>query len=309
MRVFNSDGSPLDSRFSIERYRGTQSLVLEAAWGRPARDYPHALRLLLGRLQDLGAVIADAFVDSRVSRALPSDADRRLVLRNGRSYPIRLRAVSDLEELRLAIGAAQEHVAQKPGAKGGNRNKRIRLVLAAGEEPLPSDLQGILSGGRQGSPEIEDALDASAIAAGKRPTRSGFRQSAPARRAIELRAMKLAADFLKEHGCTDICDVSSSESYDLRCRFDAEELHVEVKGTTSEGERVLLTRNEVAHAREWHPSVALVVVAGIDLAERGGVQVAVGGHARIIHPWEVLDTALEPISYECVVPPLEPDAA
>lgn len=309
MHVFDDDGSPLRSRFSVEPYEGATSLVLEAAWGRPARDYPRALRLLLGRLQDTGAVITDAIVDSRVSRELPDDDDRRLILRNGRDYPIILRSVADLDELRLAIGAAQEHVAQKPGARGGNRNKRIRLMLAAGKDPLPSDLEGFLSGGTREPPEIEDALNASAIAAGKRPSRGGFRQSPDDRRAIELRAMELAQDKLETEGCTDICDVSACESYDLRCDQRGDELHVEVKGTTSTGERILLTRNEVGHAHEWYPNVALVVVSGIQLTEREGLRVALGGRARLINPWELLDAALEPISYECVVPPgIDPEA-
>ena len=253
-------------------------------------------------------MISDASVDSRVSRELPNHADRRLILRNGRDYPIALRSVADLDELRLAIGAAQEHVAQRPGAKGGNRNKRIRLILVPGVDPLPSDLEGFLSGGATQAPEIEDTLNASAIAAGKRPSRQGFRQSAADRRAIELRAMRLARDRLEVEGCTDICDVSSSESYDLRCDRGGDELHVEVKGTTSAGERILLTRNEVGHAREWYPHVALVVVSGIELTERDGLRVAVGGRARLINPWELLETALEPISYECVVPPgIEPE--
>ena len=66
---------------------------------------------------------------------------------------------------------------------------------------------------------------------------------------------KKASEHYSDLGWS-VGDVSLSESYDLRCTRQGEELHVEVKGTTSQGERVLLTRNEVAHAREWYPGVA-----------------------------------------------------
>ena len=52
---------------------------------------------------------------------------------------------------------------------------------------------------------------------------------------------------------------------------------------------VLLTRNEVRHAREMFPKVALVVVSNVRL-ETGpdGEPIAVGGDLRIVEPWDVL---------------------
>ena len=114
--------------------------------------------------------------------------------------------------------------------------------------------------------------------------------------------MKLAQDRLGELGATDVIDTSATESYDFRCMLDGQEVHVEVKGTTSAGMRVLLTRNEVTHAREWHPNLALVVVSGIKLAAVAGSPQASGGAVLVVHPWQLLDEALEPISYEYIVP-------
>jgi Domain of unknown function (DUF3883) len=303
MHIVDDRRGILHSTFSVELFAGEQTVVLDAAWGAASRDYPTALRVLLERLQSLGAVITDAIVDSRVTRALPSHAERRLVLRNGREYPIRLTAVDDLDELRLAMGAAQEHVGQRPGAKGGNRNKRLRVMIALEDNIEAADLEGLLSGGHALAPEVEDALNASTIGAGKRAARQGFRQSAADRRAIELRAMDVAQVCLAAYGCVNITDVARSESYDFRCGLHGRELHVEVKGTTSVGDRILLTRNEVSHAREWYPDIALVVVSAIELT-KDDPPVARGGSARVIHPWE-LDSSLEPISYECVVSPRE----
>jgi hypothetical protein len=153
MRVIDQNGAVLDAEFSVESYSDTQTIVLESAGGpgsRPARDYREALGLLLIRLAAIGAILTDGAVDSRVARALPYN-QRRLVLRHGRKYPINLRSV-DLDDLRRAIGAAQEHVGQKPGATSGNRTKRIRLIIEPSSSSFPHDLETYLSTGRVDSP-------------------------------------------------------------------------------------------------------------------------------------------------------------
>ena len=108
------------------------ALIMESRSGpsgaRPSRnrDYNQALKLLLQRLGELNAVLADALIDSRLVRdmGLP-DADRRLI-----ETPIRLILEPDMEALRRRMGTAQAKIAQAPDAtKGGNATKRIRLRL------------------------------------------------------------------------------------------------------------------------------------------------------------------------------------
>jgi hypothetical protein len=53
-------------------------------------------------------------------------------------------------------------------------------------------------------------------------------------------------------------------SVDMRCIRGTAVLHVEVKGTTSLGEQIL-TRNEVTHAREQYPAIALAIVKNIEI--------------------------------------------
>lgn len=134
-------------------------------------------------------------------------------------------------------------------------------------------------------------------------TGQGRGLTAPERRAVELHAMAIARAHF---GSWDIRDVSGSESYDLLCLRGAEELRVEVKGTTGDGGSVLLTRNEVDHARDRYPHVALVVVSGIDLAGRGtGAPTASGGALRVFLPWDV-DAAggqLRAETYKLTLPP------
>jgi hypothetical protein len=132
----------LDAEFSVEEVDGTPTVVLESRSGQTRNpDYYPALSLLLTRLRAMDARIALAIVDSTVSRRLPFH-ERVLEVR-GRTYPIVLTGEADIEALRIALEAAQETVAQQPGAKGGNRHKRIRLYLDAVDS---EGLEGLLSG-------------------------------------------------------------------------------------------------------------------------------------------------------------------
>src|SRR5439155_22462295 len=111
----------------------------------------------------------------------------------------------------------------------------------------------------------------------------------PRRRAVELRAMAEATKYFNAQDWT-VRDVSSSRSYDLECIRDDEILHVEVKGTTSEGGSILLTANEVAHARNFRHTTLFVLH---DIRVEGNPPRATGGEARILDPWTIDEDQLE----------------
>lgn len=122
-------------------------------------------------------------------------------------------------------------------------------------------------------------------------------------RAIEQRAMEEAARCYRECGW-EVEDVSSRRGlgYDIRCTRNGEELHVEVKGVSTDGSEVNLTRNEVEHARE-HPRPVLFVVSGIEVSYAdGGSPVASGGTARILDPWRLGEGELTALSYSYRLP-------
>lgn len=48
----------------------------------------------------------------------------------------------------------------------------------------------------------------------------------------------------------DVTDRSSKQPFDLKCRRGSEQVLLEVKGTTTPGDEVLLTKNEVALAQD-----------------------------------------------------------
>ena len=108
-------------------------------------------------------------------------------------------------------------------------------------------------------------------------------------RAVELRAMEEATHHYESRGW-DVVDVSSQRvGYDIRCNRGNDELHVEVKGVSSDGSEVNLTRNEVQHARGYEDSV-LFVLSHVEVSyAEDGSPVASGGQARILHPWRVDD--------------------
>jgi hypothetical protein len=173
-----------------------------------------------------------------------------------------------------------------------------RVVLSDRREPLS---QQRARRWRE-PPEVATALDVVAeLAAHGAARRPGTRQSAAQRRAIEVLAVEHATAHFERQGWS-VEYVGSVASFDLDCRKDDRTLHVEVKGTTSAGDKILLTRNEVRHARETDAATALFVLRGIRLS--GGTEdpTADGGDALILHPWELREDSLEPIGYEYVIP-------
>jgi Domain of unknown function (DUF3883) len=128
--------------------------------------------------------------------------------------------------------------------------------------------------------------DAIRLAAGKKPRGQGRRLDAAERQAIELRAMAVTRLHFETEGW-DIEDVSSSRSYDFHGVRGADQLRIEVKGTTGDGTLVLLTPGEVRHARENAPEMVLSVVAGIELQRWAGELSAVGGELELVTPWDI----------------------
>ena len=140
-----------------------------------------------------------------------------------------------------------------------------------------------------------------------RATSQGYGLNAIERKAVERHAQSMAEDhFLKLK--YEVTDVSLTQPYDLHCTRGAQELHVEVKGTTGEGETVFLTRNEVQHARENAGQVALYVVSRIVLDRSGETPIASGGEVAIFHPWEIDQGTLAPLQFEYGLPPAEDSA-
>lgn len=151
------------------------------------------------------------------------------------------------------------------------------------------------------SPEHREAVAAIAQAAGRdltgprRQGRSRLPQSH--KKAIEERAVEVAMKNLEKRGFTNIKDVGKNHSYDIAAKHNGVDFYIEVKGTISLGEKVVLTKNEVLLHRQEYPNNALVVVSQIEL-DRTEPPTASGGKVLFISPWKIEDSDLEALGYD-----------
>ena len=150
------------------------------------------------------------------------------------------------------------------------------------------------------APEVLDAFESASRTAGrvsKPNTGTGFRINAEQRKVVELHAMKCAVDYLGNLGYTDIRDTSANKPYDLTCKSGQKTLYVEVKGTTSDGSTLILTRGEVEHHRKVFPLNGLIVVSEIVLLGES-LDTAQGGKVGFNSPWDISGKDLKVISYQ-----------
>ena len=89
----------------------------------------------------------------------------------------------------------------------------------------------------------------------------------------------------------------------MRNSKNTEELHVELKGTTSAGDCVLVTRGEVEHFGKCEKH-GLFVVSGIELKRAPSQPPSAGGGRRTwVYPLQLKKHQLRPMTYEMVVAP------
>ena len=154
-------------------------------------------------------------------------------------------------------------------------------------------------GTAEGGSHRDDPVDA-ALELGYGITSQGqrFLKSLAVRKEIERIAMERAESYYSLNGW-EVDDVSRSQSYDLLCRREGQELHVEVKGTMSAGHKILLTRNEVEHAKAQPQLCALFILANVRIDHQ---DLASGGDAMVIDSWQIHQGRLNALTYEYLVP-------
>lgn len=150
--------------------------------------------------------------------------------------------------------------------------------------------------GRELSPADQVEIDLINIA---RPTNvsgrsQGFGLSPSERKAVELRAMRVAERWLRAEGYIPK-DTSATKPYDFEAERDGEALFVEVKGTTSDAATAIaMTHGEVDLHRTKKGRTALMIVTGIRLQKNGGDSVASGGKLEALIGWDIDDWTLQP---------------
>lgn len=128
----------------------------------------------------------------------------------------------------------------------------------------------------------------------------GYGLSAPERKAVELRAMDVAKDWLEAEGYS-VSDVSSNHSCDYHAIKNRKKFYVEVKGTTGRGEAIIITKNELALHRANFPNNILILVSGIKLNRQASTPLATGGQMSAVSPWAIEDANLSPLAFQYVL--------
>ena len=77
-------------------------------------------------------------------------------------------------------------------------------------------------------------------------------------------------------------------------------LYVEVKGTQTNGEGVILTSGEVEFARRNENQMALFVLHSIKVSD--DKEILTNGKKKVILPWDVTQGCLKPLSYKYELP-------
>lgn len=303
MKVVAFDGTVLDATFVVHQPAdGAVPLVFESSGGHTGGpnprnlQYRQGLSVLLRRLQQINAVVQEVRVETARTRVLPVEQQRVVIPH--RSFPVHMRDIGDVEEFRVEISRYGRKVGQSPdlAAEGGGSSRRLRMLLT-GVAMDRGDLERYLAG-RGVEADSDSVTSVVGIAAGKARGGQGFLVSRAVRKVIEERALAVAISYYREQGW-HVADVGITQSYDLRCTNGEAERRVEVKGTTGLGETVILTRNEVQHARDFQPNVDLLVVTEIRVEGRDGDNpVATGGKAYVCPGWCPADEDLTPFGYD-----------
>lgn len=126
----------------------------------------------------------------------------------------------------------------------------------------------------------------------------GLQMDAEVRKAIEDTAQDRLMSYFRDRGWT-VTDTRQNRPYDAVADKGAERIYLEAKGTQSRGDSVILTRNEVYHARH-HPG-AWVMGVWSDVKLVDGVVDRRSGKFRVL-PFSPNDEDLRPRDFDWILP-------
>jgi hypothetical protein len=210
----------------------------------------------------------------------------------------RLNIVGGLSEYQYSLAQGPRYVAAAVEVLGrfiGSEPAFPELLTKLG-------LNEVIERAEEGSPgrsadvfpdEAAEAVEAAINPRGK----FGRSHNAAENTAIEEHAVRVVCEDLEKRQGYTTEDVGKTRSYDIHATRGDEVLKVEVKGTTSDGASVTLTRNEVELHQAEHPGTALAVVRRIVLDRSGDKPVASGGVLEWVEAWPPVDERLKPIAY------------
>lgn len=320
MEIFDDNGRRVAATFHAEFQKGQPTLRFDACGGskesRTNAEYNLGLQLVLQRLGLGGARLLEVVVESSTAiKEFEDPAERRVIIDEA-EYPIDLTRWTDFPQLQIGIGRGAARI-RKPGLKpGGNTQRQLRLyVQFPAPTPVSERWLNALISQRPTREDDEIETSTEAAAGGSLTTRVSYARRAGGQgrstnyllnRAIEEHAMNVAQAYFASEtgGAWNVTDVAAEKrGYDLKCTRGDEELYVEVKGTVSAGDSVILTSNEVNHAHADPKRNVLFVVYLIDAREQDGQWHCEGGETRVLRNWDPYACGrLDPVQYKYTLP-------
>lgn len=126
----------------------------------------------------------------------------------------------------------------------------------------------------------------------------GFQLDSKTRKAIEDYAMASATKHFTSQGYS-VEDHHKDHPYDLLCLTRKVRLYVEVKGTVTSGDSIILTSGEVKFARSHKDEMGLFILHSIQVSADSRLS---NGHKKVFLPWDVGEGSLKPLSFMYEVP-------
>jgi hypothetical protein len=153
---------------------------------------------------------------------------------------------------------------------------------------------------RHGASDVTMAEDATVVEALEKShaKSQGFQLDSKTRKAIEDYAMEAATKHFMSLGYS-VEDHHKDHPYDLLCLKKKVRLHVEVKGTVTSGDGIILTSGEVTFARAHKDKMGLFILHSIKVSSDGKLS---NGQQNVIVPWDVDEGKLKPVSFMYEVP-------
>jgi hypothetical protein len=224
-------------------------------------------------------------IDGRMRGTVPKPVFNRAAQLVG--VPIGIKEEITESVIRLAGHEWHPHFDSRQTESRGQGN-----ITAAGLWALGDALEALLRDGNG-----NDGFDAPAEMQDPWLPDGGQRRLADPerRRRIEMAAQDWLMWHFRQDGW-DVEDTHIGNPYDAIARKGRQVLYLEAKGTTTNGDSVIVTRNEVIWAREHPDQCILGVWAGMQLDEYGEVT-SQSGH-RTVQWWNPYDEDLDPIAFD-----------
>jgi hypothetical protein len=118
------------------------------------------------------------------------------------------------------------------------------------------------------------------------------------RKAIEDAAQDRLMNYYRDRGWA-VTDTRLNRPYDAVADNGTERIYLEAKGTQSGGDSVIVTRNEVHHARQHPGECVMGVWSGMRIAD--GMVDRTAGHFKIL-PFSPDDQDLRPRDFDWMLP-------